>query len=346
MKKVCVIGHFAFGENLANGQTLKTKSFCDGFVSAFGENEVMKIDSRGGIKTLVKAPFQCVKALKHAKNVIIFPAHNGVRVYAPLLAFLRKFHKETKIFYSVVGGWLPELIKKRKRLAKSLKKFDGIFVETEYLVSALKAEGFDNVKKVPNFRPEPPIDESEAVYPEKPYPFATFSRVTRKKGIEEAINAVKTVNAKKGETVCTLDIYGAVDDGEEEWFNKLRAEFPPFVAYKGAVNGDDAPRILKNYYALLLPTRYYTEGIPGAIEDAYLAAVPVIATAWQSATDIIDDGETGYITPFGDEAAFIEKVEYAAEHYEEFTAMKKRALAKSAEFAPDKIIATAAEEFV
>ena len=25
MKKVCVIGHFGFGENLLNGQTIKTK---------------------------------------------------------------------------------------------------------------------------------------------------------------------------------------------------------------------------------------------------------------------------------------------------------------------------------
>lgn len=44
---------------------------------------------------------------------------------------------------------------------------------------------------------------------------------------------------------------------------------------------------------LVLRTRFYTEGIPGTIIDAYAAGIPVISAKWQSFNDIIDDHATG-----------------------------------------------------
>ena len=94
MKKVCVIGHFGFNKNLLNGQTVKTKIIAKELSSSLGEDQVLKIDTHGGKKTLLKAPFQVIKALKNASNIIIMPAHNGVRVYTPLLSIFRAFLEE------------------------------------------------------------------------------------------------------------------------------------------------------------------------------------------------------------------------------------------------------------
>ena len=95
--KVCIFGHFAEGKNLLNGQTVKTKIVTDELKNQLGQDQVLKIDTHGGKKTLLKAPFQAFRALKTSQNVLIFPAHNGLRVYAPLLAFLKRFFKNRKL---------------------------------------------------------------------------------------------------------------------------------------------------------------------------------------------------------------------------------------------------------
>lgn len=50
MKKVCIIGCFADTLDLLNGQTVKTKIVYKEMKNAFGCNEVMKVDTYGGIK--------------------------------------------------------------------------------------------------------------------------------------------------------------------------------------------------------------------------------------------------------------------------------------------------------
>jgi hypothetical protein len=51
--------------------------------------------------------------------------------------------------------------------------------------------------------------------------------------------------------------------------------------------------VLKDYFALLFPTHFYTEGIPGTVIDAYAAGIPVISAKWESYSDVIDEGVTG-----------------------------------------------------
>ena len=48
LKKVAVIGHFAFGKDLLNGQTVKTKILADELEKQFGEGEITRYDTHGG----------------------------------------------------------------------------------------------------------------------------------------------------------------------------------------------------------------------------------------------------------------------------------------------------------
>ena len=47
MKKVCVIGHFGFGKELLNGQTIKTKTVTIELEKQLGKDQVVKIDTHG-----------------------------------------------------------------------------------------------------------------------------------------------------------------------------------------------------------------------------------------------------------------------------------------------------------
>ena len=66
MKKAAVIGHFAFGLEFLDGQTVKTKIVTEELERQFGKDQVLKFDTHGGRKTIFKAPFQVLSALNHA----------------------------------------------------------------------------------------------------------------------------------------------------------------------------------------------------------------------------------------------------------------------------------------
>ncbi len=301
--KVSVLGHFGGGENLLNGQTVKTKIITEELQRSFGREQVLKIDTHGGWKTLVKAPFQTISALKNSRNILIFPAQNGLRIYAPLLSFFRHFFKGRKLHYVVIGGWLPQFLTKRKGLAKALKNFDGIYVETGTMKSALEARGFENVFVMPNCKKLTVLSENELVYPQGvPYKLCTFSRVMREKGIEDVVKTVTEVNQSFGCTVFSLDIYGQVDENQTEWFGALQKTFPDYIRYGGLVSFDKSVETLKEYFVLLFPTYYEGEGFAGTLIDAYSAGVPVIASDWKYNTELVNEN-VGYVYKTRDNVA-------------------------------------------
>lgn len=294
MKKVSVIGHYAYGLEYLDGQTIKTKIITNELCKKYGESQVLQFDTHGGVKTLLKSPVYVWRAIKNAENVIILPAHNGLRIFGRLLPFFKMFFKKRKIHYVVIGGWLSKILEKRKGLAKSLKKFDGIYVETNTMKRALVENGFENVFVMSNCKELTPLTVSGLVYQnEAPYKLCTFSRVMKEKGIEDAIEAVKAINSEYGKTMYTLDIYGQIDPAQIEWYDQIKENLPDYVKYCGLVPFDKSVEVLKDYFALLFPTKFYTEGIPGTIIDAYAAGVPVISARWESFNDIVDDHVTG-----------------------------------------------------
>lgn len=140
---------------------------------------------------------------------------------------------------------------------------------------------------------------------------ATFSRVIREKGIEDAVAVVKAVNADMGYTVFSLDIYGQVDPSQEVWFDELKRTFPYYVRYSGTVPYDQSVETLKKYFALLFPTYYEGEGFAGTLIDAFSAGVPVIASDWKYNSEIVNK-DVGFVYKTGDNAELKELLKVAA----------------------------------
>lgn len=337
MKKVCVVGHFGFGENMLNGQTIKTKTVTTELEKQLGADQVMKIDTHGGAKALPKITVQLINAFKNCKNIIIFPAHNGIRVFVPLCNAINKvFHR--KLHYVVIGGWLHSLLANNKGLADQLRKFDGIYVETTVMCNSLVKMSFSNAVILPNFKDIQIITDHELVFPkDEPYRLCTFSRVMKEKGIEDAINAVSTINLKSNRNIFELDIYGQVDSEQIEWFETIKQKFPNYVHYRGTVEYNQSVEVLKNYYALLFPTNFYTEGIPGTIIDGYAAGIPVISAKWESFDDVVEDGITGMGYSFGDNNAFEKILSELAENPSIVIRQKKECIRKAKEYGPKVI---------
>ncbi len=298
MAKICVCGAFRLWDVPKGGQEVKTCIIADALEKKYGK--VYRIDTLAKNSRMIM-PFQLVWAMITCKNIVILPAHNGLIVLSKLLTKLNKlFH--CQLHYSVIGGWLQDLLPEHPDVMKALHEFTGIYVETQTMKNALRNLGYDNVWVVPNCKPLSIIKKEnfQKVYSE-PYKLVTFSRVTEKKGIGTAAELVMKLNKKYKRDVFTLDIYGPIDSGEDEaWFKGVEKSFTKAIRYCGNAPFDKSVKILSGYFALLFPTQYYTEGIPGTIIDSYAAGLPVISAKWKSFSDVVEDGVTGLGYKFND----------------------------------------------
>ena len=334
MNKICVIGHFGLGMNATDGQTIKTKIVTDALKNEYGDDAVTTYDTHGSIKTLLKMPFLVSHALRESENIVILPAQRGLRVIVPLLLFFNRFYHR-RLHYCVIGGWLPKLLEDKPRLTARLKEFDGIYVETNTMKKTMEKMGFSNLYRTRNCKELRILNPTEAVYPERqPYRLCTFSRVMKEKGLEDAVRAVEAINEREGKTVFSLDIYGQIDAAQTEWFDALKATFPEEVRYGGVVPFEKSVDTLKGCYALLFPTHFYTEGIPGTVIDAYAAGVPVIAARWESFHDVVEDGVTGIGYPFDEEDGLYRVLSDVCRDPQRMLQMRANCIAAAADYLP------------
>lgn len=335
MKNVSVIGHFAEGIGCFDGQTVKTKTLAKELRKEYGKDNVKCYDTHGKILTLAKAPIMVFGALYNAENIIILPAQNGLRIFAPL-AVVFNFFFHRKLHYSVIGGWLPEYLKKHRVVKVVLKLFDNIYVETETMKNKAEEQGFKNITVVPNFKDLRILKPNELVLTEgEPYRFCTFSRVMKEKGIEDAVNAITKINTEAGRIVCTLDIFGQVEEGQTEWFENLERTFPEYIKYKGVIDFDKSTDTLKDYFALLFPTYYKGEGFAGTILDAFAAGIPVIASDWKYNSEIIADFKTGLIYETDESDALESAVLRLIQNTDKLSGMKNNCLEEAYRYLPE-----------
>lgn len=294
MRRICIIGNLGSPKGSFDGQTIKSRIVVQEVQRKYGLDNVRVINSNGGLKKLFNLLLKIVFISFLYKNIVIMPAQNGLRIIAPLVSFLNVLFKR-KTHYIVIGGWLPSFINNRKMLYFCLKYFSHIYVETSTMKRKLDGMGFTNVEIMPNCKPLNILDEKKIKTEIKPpLKFCTFSRVMKQKGIEHAVNAVNKLNDLYGENTCILDIFGQIDKKEIEWFDSVKQTFSKNIEYRGIIDFDKSVETLEDYDALIFPTLFFTEGIPGTIIDAYAAGIPVISSRWESFTDVVDDNVVGF----------------------------------------------------
>ena len=336
--KICLVGAFDFINKPTGGQPVKSRELYFALSEKYGKSNITFVDTYGWKKKPISMLRKLNKKALEADILIMLPAHNGVVVFSFLLNYYKRIHGK-KIFYDVIGGWLAEKTNNSNVLRQRIKNFDGIWVETTSMKEALIEQGFNNVDVVPNFKNIKCLNQDElTIHFEKPFKVCTFSRVNEQKGIVDAIKAVKQINSTMGEQVLTLDIYGQIDADFEVKFQNLLAENNQVVNYLGIVSPDDSVNVLRNYYLLLFPTRYFTEGIPGTLIDAYASGVPVISSYWKNSLDIFKNHVTGLGFEFGNYEAFYKTLKHAVENEKEIIEMKFKCIVESKRYTRETVI--------
>ena len=336
MSRICVCGAFRLWDVPKGGQEVKTCILTDALEAKYGK--IYRVDTLAK-NSRVLMPFQLVWAMMTCKDIIILPAHNGLVVLSKFLTLLNTIF-DRRLHYSVIGGWLQDLLPEHPDVIKALHKFTSIYVETQTMMDALQKLGFTNVCVVPNCKPLSILKRGQMpkMYTE-PYKLVTFSRVTEKKGIGTAADLVMKLNEKYDREVFTLDIYGPVDPGEDKgWFAEQQKHFTGAITYKGNVPFNKSVEILSGYFALLFPTQYYTEGIPGTIIDSYAAGVPVISARWKSYADVVIEGVTGLGYEFNTNVDFERILESIVADPSIVARLKDGCIKKAEDFLPENAI--------
>ena len=333
MKKLLVLGYFGYKSNKLDGQTVKTRDIYKLVREQTSEN--VDFYDTEDFKYNKLSIFQMLWKVIHCKVLIYLPAHNNLKIIFPIIYCLSLIFR-FKIHYFVVGGWLREFIEHLPIHKFMLARISGIHVETKRLKQELETYyQYKNVDIFPNFRFfnfTPKRNDSDK------FRLVFMARVQKMKGLDWIFNLADYIVSQKIEGKYSITFYGQISEEDRCYFENNAQKYH-FVEYKGALQPDEIYETLSNYDVMLLPTHYFTEGLPGSVVDAYISGIPVIVTEWKHSHEFVEDGHSGYIIPFENgEKALINRVVYLEENRQILKQLQKNVLDKRAEFAPPHVL--------
>ena len=335
MKKIVVIGHMDWAGNDMIGAVVKARNIYAQLVDEFGNDQVGNVDIYNWKNRKVRTLLSIAMAFKENRNVVLVCSDTSIALMKLFLILKKMF--SNIIYYCVVGGDIVEILQRNPERLLTLGCIDNFYVETEDCVTGLEALGIKNAYLMRNFKCISAIDRIKP-YNDKTIRFCTFSRVTKQKGIGEAILAVEQLNQEVPNVSCELDVYGTVDPEYKDEFEYL-LKTNLHSHYRGIADSNSSVDILKNYYCLLFPTKYQSEGIPGTIIDGFAAALPVICSDWPRCRQIVSDCVDGIVFPFGDAMALKNSMKYAIQNPEVVEHLRIGALASFKKYQPEIAIA-------
>ena len=332
-----VIGAFGFRGDQRNGQTVKTRLFMEA-VSEITQQKICIVDTSDIRSQPHAVLYKILRAFATGKTIFILPAQRGIKYLLPLYLLLKAIYGND-VRYIVIGGWLPGFVEQNVKFVGYCAKLDGIYIETDNMAKALGSLGLNNVHTMPNFRSFNYADFSLEAPAGGPLSLVFFSRVMKTKGIETAIEAVSRIEQLFPGQV-TLDIYGDIREDYHECFMQLVDGRAPVVKYCGFLSPE--PRTLyptlSGYDAMVFPTFYEGEGLPGVVIDAFIAGVPVIASDWRYNREFITDNVTGRIFCLAEPESFENIITYYMAHRDELKDMRNHCLEEAQKYRMDHVV--------
>ena len=333
-KRLLFLGALDFPNVPKAGDAVKNRYLLDFFKRELGLVEY--VDTQRWKKNPLVLVRTMWYLLFHRYDNIVISTSN-VSAYR-LVRLTVALHLKSRIYYFMIGGYTPVKIRDGVYRAEPFRKLERIVVEADKVSGLYHEVGLDNTYRLYNFKPVLYVPDLSVPH-EGPLRFVFLSRLTRLKGIFHILQSARDLNAAGLAGSFSIDFYGRIDSDVTDAFLAGVEELPN-VTYKGFLNMGEAEgyRILSGYDAMLLPTMHETEGFPGAVADAAIAGLPVLASDWQYAQEIIGDGVCGMLFPTGDNAALTECMEKVIRDRALLEPMRRNALERSSLYDMDKVL--------
>lgn len=276
--------------------------------------------------------------LKQRKATIILST-TASNIY-PLMKVFRMLGVRRNIIHWVVGGAFANLVEAGRFDIAVLNIAHVHLVQSHQMEQQLQQCGL-NSRYVPNFRQVPYTSERPTTQPKEKTRFVYMSRIMKEKGVGEILTCAAMMNDRSYQDRFTVDFYGRMDETYRAEFERMVAELPN-VSYRGMLDlrNSEGYRTLEGYGAMLFPTFHSSEGVAGAIIDAYLVGLPVVASDWGHNREIVRDGETGIIIPAHDTEALFNVMEDIVLGHRDMEKLSKGAKKASESYNAENVINT------
>lgn len=254
-----------------------------------------------------------------------------------LIKILRVCKLQKDVCYVVIGGGLFDCIKQKNLNPRNYDYLKKIIVEGVSMKRDLESLGLSNVKVIPNLKPNYDMPKlSSNVRP--PIKFVFLSRIEPMKGCTLITNCAKRLNSKGLSNMFSVTYYGRVDPEYKKEFESINKGLSN-VHYAGLLNlrTIDGYLELQKHDVFLFPTFYFNEGFPGALVDAFIAGLPIVATDWHLNTEIVKPGVTGYIIQPNDEDALFNIMEHIINNPNELEVLASNSRKESDNYDVNKV---------
>lgn len=324
-KRILFIGNFD-EKNKYNGQYIRTNSISQSLKKSKYSAFITYADTKKTLNMLLKLIIAAIRC----DIIILVCTASSLWLFTTVF---RIFKCEKSVIYIAIGNSITKLKDINKKSYNTAIKLRKILVQTQYMKKQLMIQEYHNIKVFPNYR----IflnNNIENKFKKNYYIFC--SRICKEKGIEICIESIKKLNKEKKD-IYYLDIYGPIEKGYAERFNKLCSGCDQ-INYKGIIEPSNVVNVLKKYYCLIFPTYYEGEGFPGIILESFLAGTPVIASNWKSNSEIVKNNINGLLMDKISSDNLYSKIEeFSQKKDEEIARIRLRAKKEAEQFTEDKV---------
>lgn len=196
-----------------------------------------------------------------------------------------------------------------QRRLKNLQSYaNGFLCVSKFIAQRLADQGFPRHKLITHYIG---INCKNIIKPTiKNGPMLFVGRLTKKKGVDLLLKAIRKLQEKKGPLP---SLYIAGSGSQEESLKKL-ANGLKTIKFIGWQNHIALQKIMKDAQAVVVPSQEADdgdcEGLPTVILEAIRAGTVVIATNHAGIPEIIEDKVSGLLTPEGDINALADSLQY------------------------------------
>ena len=334
--RIGFFAHLALGTDRIDGQIYRSRLLLKQLQERLPQTEIQVVDTGTTSRKPISSFYKLWKTSRKCSDLVIMPNTRGLKWFMPIFVKQKKT-KGCRIHFMVVGGWLPRYLKENPRCKTLLEQCDGIYLQTQRMHEELRALGIPNLHLLPNFRSFN-LNRDCSGEIKQPFRLVYLSRMLPEKGPQLAIKAVEQLNESFGCTRISLDLWGPIQSGCDDWFHGLLESSPEFIQYKGVLKPDQIPETLPDYDGMVFPTYYSGEGFPGVVLDAGISGLPLVASHWQDNAEFVQEGETGLLFKDRDLEDLKRKISWLVEHPNDVMRMKKASFENANRFHVDQVI--------
>jgi len=293
--KIMLIGSTDLSGKTIGGQYEKTRLVYK-FLN-MEENVVVNFCNMFDVGRTIGLFTAILKGYRKCDSVVVITSTRGTKVISSLFYYLKKI-KCKPIVYLIVGNQQNLLKTLPKRIAKGMDK---LYFEVSSMQEEVKDKYnvgfFSNCKDIQI--------STEKHVTTNPIRICYYSEISFRKGFDRIVRALDVMN--KESIKYEMDVFGYYADDEVDMKKILTSR--TFLKFKGIVKRESAHEVLSKYSFMVFPSRHKLEGVPGAVVDAYEAGLPVVCSKVGFLSEVVKDGQTGFL--FENEEQLIEVLKKA-----------------------------------